>query len=418
MNVEFVIAVTDGIRRITSYKHRPNVPIATVFASGDYQPLPMTEQFDRLIGQHGPLHLANLADGSAHEMKIDKRFETGRSWEFPVSLHHGFRFTQVEAGLDEKWVIWSTGAVDNELDIDQSQSYHIKDKLENSKDFLLRQKRAGYQVLLLIPAHERDKLEHQTLQTLEQAGILVRPTSNVLNALELIAELLSPQKDRNAVQPLSEKPSLSGSVLRIALLILGSIGLLGIGLAASPYARNLFETTTSENPAPPVQVEKSTAEPPVDGPSPVEADAETTTSPPENSGAQVKMFLIQSTPDHSCIWQISRPDNAFATPLDAKDGRYSMTAEKTLCGMAIKNSSPANTIQINLPANLTKQLMHSIEGNLSILPNETRRLFFKRHANPIGEYLAEIKIKSADKPGQTIGNNEEISIHFEKFGKL
>jgi hypothetical protein len=138
---------------IVSLKPRPNLPASFVVAEGDFRALPITPDYDWLIGPSGPVgrRVPDVAR-SSQELKLSESFESGRSWEVPVSLAHllvasGRRLTG--RAEDADLLLWSTGAVDVDLNI-ADQNYFLEEKLRRSLDLFAAAK--GKTIIAFIPS--------------------------------------------------------------------------------------------------------------------------------------------------------------------------------------------------------------------------------------------------------------------------
>src|SRR5262245_28805196 len=151
-----VLIVIPTTRRpvvVASLKARPQLPASFAVALGDFRALPIAVDYDRLIGRSGPIgmRLPDVA-GVSHELRLSEPFESGRSWEVPVSLAHFVLSSGrvLAAGVDDAdTIVWSTGAVDIDLAI-ADQSYHVEEKLRSSLELFAAAR--GRPVIAFLPS--------------------------------------------------------------------------------------------------------------------------------------------------------------------------------------------------------------------------------------------------------------------------
>ena len=208
MRVRVVIPTTGGPLLVRSLKPRAGLPSSAAFADGDYRPLAWSADYARLSAPGGPLSRLIPADRLVpHELRLDRGFDTGRSWEAPVALAHALLARgHAIAGPDETadLLLWATGALDLDLALTPGD-YALVDKAEASRDLLARH--AGEPVVAMLPpGRDREPAEavlRGLLQGLRPEGSVVclRATTlgTALTALEqhsVAALQLGPQADR------------------------------------------------------------------------------------------------------------------------------------------------------------------------------------------------------------------------------
>jgi len=154
MRVLFVIPTTGGpivIRRIV----RRDLPLSLVVADGDYRPLPASEDYGRLLAADGPLaSLLGARTAGSFELRIDRPFETGRSWEMPVALAHAalaWGWTLVDDPAKAERVVFTTGALDRDLRL-VAADYSLPVKADRSAELLSACADRGATAFALVPA--------------------------------------------------------------------------------------------------------------------------------------------------------------------------------------------------------------------------------------------------------------------------
>src|SRR5882672_11967889 len=142
-----VLIVIPTTRRpvfVASLKPRPQLPASFAVAAGDFRALPIAADYDRLIGRSGPIGLRLPEVGrTSHELRLSEAFESGRSWEVPVSLAHFVASAgrTLAAGIeDADLIVWSTGAVDIDLAI-ADQGYFTEEKIRCSLELFAAARR-------------------------------------------------------------------------------------------------------------------------------------------------------------------------------------------------------------------------------------------------------------------------------------
>lgn len=158
MRVLVLIPTTGGPLLVRGLKPRPALPGSAAFADGDYRPLPWSADYARLSAPDGPLARIVPPGGLVpHELRLDRSFDAGRSWEAPVALAHGLSaqgHAIVRGPGEADTILWATGAVDLDLTLIPGD-YALLDKVEASRTLLERHPDARLAVLLP-PGRDRD----------------------------------------------------------------------------------------------------------------------------------------------------------------------------------------------------------------------------------------------------------------------
>jgi len=196
-----VIPTTAGPRRILALRHSERLPRSQVYKQSDLSlPLDISGRYHNLVGPNSPLKdWIGLGEGS-WRLIVDDDFDTGRSWEAPVAMAHwlreqGFR---LDAG-DAEVTIWSTGALDVDLNIveDRQDHYHMNEKIRASAGLFRACAERGGKVYLLIPQGCGEEAR-QALKSLDGLELIatVSEVSNLPRAMDSFA-LRQPPVVRN-----------------------------------------------------------------------------------------------------------------------------------------------------------------------------------------------------------------------------
>jgi class 3 adenylate cyclase len=154
MRALFVIPTTGGpvvIRRIL----RRDLPLSLVVADGDYRPLPVSEDYGRLVAPDGPLAgVIGREAAGCFELRLDRAFESGRSWECPVALAHAAQaagWELVDDPARAERIVVATGALDRDLRLVPAD-YSLTVKAERVADLVRAGLANGARIAAFIPA--------------------------------------------------------------------------------------------------------------------------------------------------------------------------------------------------------------------------------------------------------------------------
>ena len=178
MRALFVIPTTGGpvvIRRIL----RRDLPLSLVVADGDYRPLPVSEDYGRLVVADGPLASVIGRDAAGcFELRLDRAFESGRSWEFPVALAHAALaagWELVDDPAQAERIVVATGALDRDLRLVPAD-YSLTVKAERVADLVRAGLSSGARIAAFIPAGDPGvELAQRCLRTLVGTGDHLTP---------------------------------------------------------------------------------------------------------------------------------------------------------------------------------------------------------------------------------------------------
>ena len=89
MRVSVLMPHTAGVAVITRLVRHAGLIRSVIIVEGDYRPIAdLSERYDALTGVGGPLERSGFISPGKFEMGISESFDTGRSWELPVSIAH------------------------------------------------------------------------------------------------------------------------------------------------------------------------------------------------------------------------------------------------------------------------------------------------------------------------------------------
>lgn len=194
MKALVIIPTTTRPVVITSLRERRALPASLVVAEGDFRALPISTDYDKLIGAAGPLgHLTGQPGLPSHELRLSQAFETGRSWEVPVCLAHyiaGRGATLVNSPQEADLIVWATGAVDIDLGIVQDR-YFLGQKLQASLQ-LLSGLRPDARIELFLPKGTLDGMGDPELhKRLADAGVSIVEVRTVREAVDWVEPILA-----------------------------------------------------------------------------------------------------------------------------------------------------------------------------------------------------------------------------------
>lgn len=384
MSIEILIAVTDGCRRITEYKHHPGLPYSAVFERGNSTSLRETDEFNNLIGELGDLYAEKLSSGKKYRLSLDRRIGDGDSWRFPVALNHIFQDTEYAKRAEkmpEELVVWSTGSLEHDLRIDASKPYEVELKLSNSQELLTTFIDEEKKVLVLIPEHEAAVLQSDVVKALEDIGVEFFVVRTVLDALDIISTKMNMQGtfetgkhsvlDANQIADPQRKPK--GKVVPVLMIF----ALLAGGGAL--YATvNCDMLGICDSPQAPLQ------EP--DDPQP-KPDEVVKPLP----GFQMKR--LESGDDASCIKLVTQSEAAIKKLVTADDQDvYEVVLKPAVCGLQLINAGSEANLMIDLPDALVSQTMSSKNDRepTSLGPDDKLNLIFKKNKPQVGEYVVSV----------------------------
>lgn len=193
MKATVIIPTTTRPVLISGLQERPNIKASMVVAEGDFRGLPISDDYDRLIGVSGPLSTIVGRPGlPPHMLRLSHAFESGRSWEVPVCIAHFLSsrgVTLVRDPAEADLVCWATGAVDSDLSVVPDR-YFLDQKLSASLDLLRNVPAKALTIVLLPKGNGEDRIEAKTHASLRELDASVSTIACVDDATAAIQKLV------------------------------------------------------------------------------------------------------------------------------------------------------------------------------------------------------------------------------------
>jgi hypothetical protein len=159
MQVLVLVPTTGKLNRVLRIDPYPDLVHSFVVRQGDVERLPITRKYADLTSQGGPLAaLGPPVKPGLYRLLLAGPIDAGDSWQLPVLLAHlavalGEKLAEEPAKGDI--VLWSTGAVDVDLNI-VNHDYRVPAKVACSRTALQEAAAAGAQIVAILPACARE----------------------------------------------------------------------------------------------------------------------------------------------------------------------------------------------------------------------------------------------------------------------
>ncbi len=159
MRVLVLMPTTGRLNRVLRIDPYPDLAHSFVVRQGDVERLPITRKYADLTSQGGPLAaLGAPVKPGLYRLLLAGPIDAGDSWQLPVLLAHlvvalGEKLAEEPAHGDI--VLWSTGAVDVDLNI-VDHDYMLPAKAACSRTALQDAAAAGAQIVAILPACARE----------------------------------------------------------------------------------------------------------------------------------------------------------------------------------------------------------------------------------------------------------------------
>jgi hypothetical protein len=159
MRVLVLVPTTGKLNRVLRIDPYPDLVHSFVVRQGDVERLPITRKYADLTSQGGPLAaLGSPVKPGLYRLLLAGPIDTGDSWQLPVLLAHvavalGKKLAEKPAKGDI--VLWSTGAVDVDLNI-VDHDYRVPAKIAYSRTTLQEAVAAGAQIVAILPVCARE----------------------------------------------------------------------------------------------------------------------------------------------------------------------------------------------------------------------------------------------------------------------
>lgn len=193
MKATVIIPTTTRPVLVSGLQERPNIKASMVVAEGDFRGLPISDDYDRLIGVSGPLSAVVGRPGlPPHMLRLSHAFESGRSWEVPVCLAHFLSsrgVTLVRDPAEADLVCWATGAVDSDLSVVPDR-YFLDQKLNASIEMLRNIPAKALTIVLLPKGNDDDKIAAPTHAALRELDASITQVSSIDDATAAIQKLV------------------------------------------------------------------------------------------------------------------------------------------------------------------------------------------------------------------------------------
>jgi hypothetical protein len=461
MRVLVLVPTTGKLNRVLRIELYPDLVHSFVVRQGDVERLPITRKYADLTSKGGPLAaLGSPVKPGLYRLLLAGPIDTGDSWQLPVLLAHvavalGKKLAEKPAKGDI--VLWSTGAVDVDLNIVE-HDYMLPAKIACSRTALQEAVAAGAQIVAILPACARDDASrlHDMLGEIGAHHARVEIVDSAVTARAILEQALAP-----VPQPAGNKtgnrglfwkvPALlaSGAAMALGAFIVGNQWLPPLiangarGTAAPRIAK--IEPPPETKPAPPSN-DTHPAENNVPAPSPPDVPARQDVLPsqppdpppqraegavldqatvhpdseaksgitqPDPPPVPVKLRELRAENNGSCapfIIEHRTPPRAIDVALDGND-RFHDSAGRNLCGLewSLTPEAAQSGVQgfdiVDLAADRYGARLDRTGApgaSTKIRIEFTRDLefdFFRRNSNPI-TYNVKLKFAGAPPPEQ------------------
>lgn len=216
MRVAVLIPHTAGVAVITRLVRHAGLIRSVIIVEGDYRPIAdLSERYDALTGVGGPLERSGVISSGMFEMGITESFDTGRSWELPVSIAHYLRergHTLVARNPEHVFV--ATGSLDVDGAIVE-QAYSLDIKVQLALGVAEELDPSLTKTSWLLPAREVG---------MHDLGVLVRPVFSLSEAVLEVHNCLPLDSGPDRKEKVGKRKSLpmvaSGASVGAAVLLL------------------------------------------------------------------------------------------------------------------------------------------------------------------------------------------------------
>jgi hypothetical protein len=209
MRVLVLVPTTGKLNRVLRIDPYPDLVHSFVVRQGDVERLPITRKYADLTSQGGPLAaLGSPVKPGLYRLLLAGPIDAGDSWQLPVLLAHlavalGEKLAEEPAKGDI--VLWSTGAVDVDLNI-VDHDYMLPAKVACSRTMLQEAAAAGAQIVAILPARAREDASrlHDMLTEIGAQHARVEIVDSVVTARRILEQALG--RTRPAIEPVVSLP--------------------------------------------------------------------------------------------------------------------------------------------------------------------------------------------------------------------
>jgi hypothetical protein len=376
MRVLVLVPTTGKLNRVLRIDPYPDLVHSFVVRQGDVERLPITRKYADLTSQGGPLAtLGSPVKPGLYRLLLAGPIDAGDSWQLPVLLAHlavalGEKLAEEPAKGDI--VLWSTGAVDVDLNI-VDHDYRLPAKVACSRTALQEAVAADAQIVAILPACVREDASrlHDMLAEIGAQHARVEIVDSVVSARGILEQALGrtlpvivPDGPEPASKPTVKEIQNRGLFWKVpALLASGAAMALGAFIAGNQWLPPLMPRGTLGNAAPRIRIEPPSAPNPPgakDNDTPRESDIPPPPPPrpddpppgptqteeraippilpfktPSPPPVPLKLQELRAENNGTCIpYIIERrtPPRAIDVTLDGTD-RFHDSAGRNLCGL-------------------------------------------------------------------------------------
>jgi hypothetical protein len=329
MRVLVLVPTTGKLNRVLRIDPYPDLVHSFVVRQGDVERLQITRKYADLTSQGGPLAaLGAPVTPGLYRLLLAGPIDAGDSWQLPVLLAHlavalGEKLAEEPAEGDV--VLWSTGAVDVDLNI-VDHDYRLPAKVACSRAVLQEAVAAGAQIVAILPACARDDAPrlHDMLAEIGAQHARLEIVDSVVTARGIVEQALGrtpavvseaasrplPLVSESVRETASSRSGSRGLFWKVpALLATGAAMAVGVFIFGNQWLPPLIPHGTPGNAAPRIR-----PEPPPDPPR-AQADATADPSrgipglpPPPNPVVDTARESDVSTPARPDILPFKAPD--------------------------------------------------------------------------------------------------------------
>jgi hypothetical protein len=224
MKVRVLIATTEGPATILKIaEDDPEVP-SVICIDRTTNVLPISPDYRRFV-QKGTGVIARLTNHNSYRIDVDRRIDSGFSWQLPILLAHLLQQQKKLAARGETAdvLLFATGEVKQDLSV--SPVDHIEQKIAQISQFLASNKENGHcEILVFVPAGQIP--EHIELPGYTQ--IMEVGSVREIERYEVLATILPQEEEPKAQLPkIQESPKSTSIFAKISFI---TISVLLIGL--------------------------------------------------------------------------------------------------------------------------------------------------------------------------------------------
>jgi hypothetical protein len=195
MRVLVLVPTTGKMNRVLRIDPYPDLVHSFVVRQGDVERLPITRKYADMTSQGGPLAALGLpVKPGLYRLLLAGPIDAGDSWQLPVLLAHlavALGETLAEEPAKGDIVLWSTGAVDVDLNI-VDHDYMLPAKIACSRTALQEAVAAEAQIVAILPASAREDASrlHDMLAEIGAQRARVEIVDSAVSARSILEQAL------------------------------------------------------------------------------------------------------------------------------------------------------------------------------------------------------------------------------------